>query len=158
MKKKNLNQVGWIELKSPKGKYNIFRRHVSLALGGKKDTGTWGGGHPFDLELTRIPPGKTNWPYHAHSSQWEMYIVLSGRGQLRTAEGKSDIGPGDCFIHPPGDAHQIINNGTEDLTYYIITDNPQSDIGNYPDSNKWFVKPQRKVFEITEVDYFKSEE
>jgi uncharacterized cupin superfamily protein len=158
MKKTNLNQIDWVELRSPKGKFNIFRRHISIALGGKKDAGTWGGGHPFDVELTRIPPGKTAWPYHAHSAQWEMYIILSGRGQSRTADGKSDIGPGDCIIHQPGEAHQIINNGTEDLIYYIITDNPQTDIGNYPDSNKWFAKPQRKIFEITEVDYYKGEE
>jgi uncharacterized cupin superfamily protein len=158
MKKINQNQIEWIELKSPKRKFQIFRRHISLALEGKKDVGTWGGGHPFDVELTRVPPGKTNWPYHAHSTQWEMYIILSGRGQLRTGDGQSDIMAGDCFIHPPGDAHQIINNGTEDLTYYIITDNPPSDIGSYPDSNKWFVKPLRKIFEMTEVDYFKGEE
>src|SRR5580698_417034 len=154
MKKINQNQIDWVELKSPKRKYNLFRRHISLLLGGKKDTGTWGGGHPFDVEMTRVPPGKTNWPYHAHSSQWEMYIILSGRGQLRTAEGKSEVGPGDSFIHPPGEAHQIENTGTEDLVYYVITDNPQSDVGTYPDSSKWFIKPQRKIFEITEVDYF----
>jgi uncharacterized cupin superfamily protein len=158
MKKINQNQVEWVELKSPKRKFNLFRRHISLVLGGKKDTGTWGGGHPFDVEMTRLPAGKTNWPYHAHSSQWEMYMILSGRGQLRTAEGKSEVGPGDCFIHPPGEPHQMENTGTEDLVYYVITDNPQSDIGTYPDSNKWFIKPQRKIFEITEVDYFKGEE
>ena len=158
MKKINQNQIDWVELKSPKRKYNLFRRHISLLLGGKKDTGTWGGGHPFDVEMTRVPPGKTNWPYHAHSSQWEMYIILSGRGQLRTAEGKTEVVPGDNFIHPPGEAHQMENTGTEDLVYYVITDNPTSDVGTYPDSNKWFIKPQRKIFEITEVDYFKGEE
>jgi uncharacterized cupin superfamily protein len=158
MNKANQNQIDWVELKSPRGKFQLFRRHISLAMGGKKDTGTWGGGHPFDLELTRLPPGKTNWPYHAHAAQWEMYIVLSGRGQLRTSEGKSDIGPGDCFIHPPGEPHQIHNTGTEDLVYYVIADNPQCDTGNYPDTGKWFAKPQRKCFEITEVDYYKGEE
>ena len=69
MNKANQNQVKWDELKSPRGKYQLFRRHISLAMGGKKDTGEWGGGHPFDLEMTRLPPGKTNWPYHAHASQ-----------------------------------------------------------------------------------------
>ena len=158
MNKANQNQIDWVELKSPKGKFQLFRRHISLAMGAKKDTGTWGGGHPFDLELTRLPPGKTNWPYHAHAAQWEMYIVLSGRGQLRTSEGKSEIVPGDCFIHPPGEPHQIHNTGTEDLVYYVIADNPRCDTGNYPDTGKWFAKPQRKCFEITEVDYYKGEE
>jgi len=158
MDKTNQNKLEWIEVKSPKGKYHLFRRPVSLALGGKKDIGIWGGGHPFDLEMTRVPPGKTNWPYHSHASQWELYVVLSGRGQVRGPDGEFEIGPGDCVIHPPGEPHQIRNHGTEDLIYYVIADNPQSDVSTYPDSGKWFIKPQRKSFEMTEVDYYKSEE
>ena len=158
MNKVNQNQIEWTEQKSPKGKYHLFRRHLSLAMGGKKDAGTWGGGHPFDLELTRVPPGKTNWPYHAHAAQWEMYIILSGRGQVRTTGGEIEVGPGDCFINPPGEPHQMRNTGTEDLIFYVIADNPPADVGTYPDSNKWFAKPQRKAFEITEVDYYKGEE
>jgi uncharacterized cupin superfamily protein len=158
MNKINQNQVEWVEQKSPRGKYHLFRRFLSVALGGKRDLDTWGGGHPFELELTRIPPGKTNWPYHAHSAQWELYVVLSGHGQTRTPEGKSEIGPGDCFLCSPGEPHQIHNSGTEDLVYYVIADNPQADITNYPDSGKWSIKPQRKSFEMTEVDYYKGEE
>lgn len=158
MNKTNQNQVEWTETKSPKGKYHLFRRHLSLALGGKKDAGTWGGGHPFDVEMTRVPPGKTNWPYHAHSTQWEMYLILAGRGQVRALEGTFDIGSGDCFIFPPGEAHQIHNHGTEDLIFYVIADNPPSDVGSYPDSGKWFIKPQRKAFKMTEVDYYQDEE
>jgi uncharacterized cupin superfamily protein len=158
MNKINQNQVEWVEQKSPRGKYHLFRRFLSVALGGKRDLGTWGGGHPFELELTRIPPGKANFPYHAHAVQWELYVVVSGHGQTRTTEGKSEIGPGDCFLCPPGEPHQIHNSGTEDLVYYVIADNPQAEITTYPDSGKWSIKPQRKSFEITEVDYFKGEE
>jgi uncharacterized cupin superfamily protein len=158
VKRKNQSRIEWVEVKSPKGNYQLFRRHISLALGGKKDIGDWGGGHPFDLELTRVPPGKTNWPYHGHSAQWELYVVLSGHGITRTQEGEMKIGPGDCFMHPPGEPHQIHNSGAEDLVYYIIANNPQCDVSSYPDSGKWFIKPQRKAFEMTEVDYYKGEE
>jgi uncharacterized cupin superfamily protein len=154
----NQNSVEWAEQKSPRGKYHLFRRFLSVALGGKRDLGTWGGGHPFELEQTRLPSGKTNFPYHSHAAQWEMYIILSGQGHARTTEGKKEIGPGDCFLSPPGDPHQIQNTGTEDLVYYVIADNPQADVTTYPDSGKWSIKPQRKNFEMTEVDYFKDEE
>ena len=56
---------------SPKQVYEIFRRHISLALGGTKDTGEWGGGHPFDVEMSRIPPGKKAYPTHSHAAQTE---------------------------------------------------------------------------------------
>ena len=54
---------------SPKGIYEINRRHMSLALGGVKDAGPWAGGHPFDVELARIPPGKIGYPLHSHAAQ-----------------------------------------------------------------------------------------
>lgn len=164
MNKTNQNQIAWLEIKSPKGKFHLFRRHISLALGGKKDIGTWGGGHPFDLELTRIPPGATNWPYHAHAVQWELYVVLSGRGLARTPEGEVEIASGDCFICPPGEPHQIRNPGAEDLVYYVIADNPPVDVSQYPDSAKVSLKQgingkfQRNIFEMNEVDYYKGEE
>lgn len=60
MNKTNQNQIEWIETKSPKGRFHLFRHHISLALDGKKDAGIWGGGHPFDLELTRVPAGAAN--------------------------------------------------------------------------------------------------
>ena len=51
----------------------------------------------------------------------------------------------------------MINSGEVELVYYVIADNPQADVIHYPDSAKYFVKPQRIAFE-TPVDYFKGEE
>ena len=33
--------------------------------------------------------------------------------------------------------HQIINDGIEELVFYIIADNPVGDSCYYPDSDKW---------------------
>jgi uncharacterized cupin superfamily protein len=55
-------------------------------------------------------------------------------------------------------AEQIRNTGAEELVCYVTADNPQADIGEYPDSGKWFIEPQRKAFEMTAVDYYMREE
>ena len=133
-------------------------KHLSLAVGGIKDMGTGGGGHPFDVELTRVPPGAANWPFHSHAAQWEMFIVLSGRGEARTTTEVIPLAAGDCFLFPPGEAHQLTNTGETDLLYYIITDQPAADVIFYPDSDKWFVKPQRKFFRMREVGYYEGED
>jgi uncharacterized cupin superfamily protein len=158
MTRTQADDLPWTTQNSPGGKYRVQRRTLSQAAGGQKDIGTWGGGHPFDLEIHRIPPGKTNFPLHEHSAQWEAYYILSGFGKVRTTDGKQAIQTGDYLVFPPGEAHQIINNGSEDLTFIVIADQPQADVIHYPDSGKWFVKPQKKVFEMNEVDYFKGEE
>lgn len=158
MTRAHAEDLPWNAQNSPQGKYGIQRRSLSQAAGGKKDIGTWGGGHPFDLEIHRIPPSKINFPLHEHSAQWEGYYILSGSGQVRTPKGKEPIQAGDYLVFPPGEAHQLINIGSEDLTFLVIADQPQADVIHYPDSGKWMVKPQKKCFEMVEADYFKGEE
>lgn len=100
-----------------------------------------------------------NYPYHAHSAQWEFYHVISGEGTVRHQEGSTQILPGDAFLFKPGEAHQIINHGVADLILYVIADNPMSDHCHYPDSNKWSVKvPERRIVRSEPLDYYDGEE
>jgi uncharacterized cupin superfamily protein len=111
------------------------------------------------VEISRIPPGQRNCPYHSHSAQWEFYHVLSGRGQVRHATGRTDIEPGDAFLFPPGEPHQLINTGTEDLVVYVVADNPLGESCHYPDSGKWLVRsPERRLIRSEDLDYFDGEE
>jgi len=68
MNKVNQSKVEVEHEKSPKGSFEIVRRHISVALGGKRDVGVWGGGHPFDVELGVIAKGKKGYAYHAHAA------------------------------------------------------------------------------------------
>ena len=158
MKKVTITQLPWEESKSPTGKYHSFFQNVSLALEGKRDVGPWGGGHPFDLQVRRVPPGAAVCPQHAHTVQWELFVVLNGKASVRTDAETHSVQAGDAFIQPPGIAHQIINTGDVDFIFYVIADNSPADSTYYPNSNKWQMKPQRKLFRMTEVDYFDGEE
>ncbi len=150
--------LDWEEAKSPTGKFHSFYRNVSLALGGIRNTGPWGGGHPFDVQVRRIPSGASVCPYHAHLAQWELFVVQSGLGTVRTPDGLTSVKPGDVFIHPPGAPHQLTANIGNALEVLIVTDNPQLDACYYPDSNKWGLRPPMKVFRMTEADYFDGED
>ena len=158
MQKARLAAIPEKEVKSPYGRYHLFRRSISEALGGKKDLGTWAGGHPFDLEVVRLPPGARNFPLHAHSAQWEMYVIVSGCGQARGTEQTVPVEPGDNLIFPPGEAHQLINTGDTDLVYYVIADHSPADVTYYPEKDAWGIKPQRKHFKMTEVPYYDGED
>lgn len=158
MKHAKESSIQWVEQRSPRGRFHLFRRHISEALGAARDAGAAGGGHPFDVELTKLPPGATNFPFHAHAVQWELYLVVSGSGELRGEDAVTIVTAGDSFVCPPGEPHQLKNTGTADLLYYVIADNPPADVITYPDSKKWFVKPQRKCFTMQETDYYADEE
>jgi uncharacterized cupin superfamily protein len=159
MKTVRIDELPWESAQSPKGKFHSYFRNISLALGAKRDVGTWGGGHPFDLQMRRVPPGKAVCPFHAHQAQWELFVVVSGEATVRANEQRTVVRAGEAFVQEPGTAHQILNTGTEDFVFYVIADHPQWDSCYYPDSKKWIVKPARKCFrEESAVDYFDREE
>src|SRR6266568_3722473 len=144
MLKVNLKDIPEQEKKSPKGKFNRFMKNVSIALGREPESLDLSKRHPFDLALVRIPKGKFLCPYHAHTAESELYLVVSGRGSVRDKDGTIEVGPGDAFFFQPGEAHQLTNAGDEDFVYYVIADNPRSggaagDSCYYPDSVKWAV-------------------
>ena len=154
MKKINQRDVPEKEVRSPQSRYHLHRKFISLELGGKSDLGPWAGGHPFDLELTRLPPGAINFPLHQHAAQWEMYIVLSGAGEVNDGHAWQPVEAGDVLLAEPDQPHQIRNNGAHDLAYYVIATNQPADVTHYPVTGTWSVKPQKKHFLMQEVDYY----
>ncbi|MEY2878016.1 MAG: hypothetical protein RLZZ15_396 [Verrucomicrobiota bacterium] len=158
MQRLRLADQPWIEIHSPTKKFHSFCRNLSLALGGVRNTGPEGGGHPFDLQIRRLPPGAAVCPFHSHFAQWELFVVLAGVGTVRTTEARTAVTAGDAFVHPPGAPHQLINTGPTDLEVLILADNPPMDAGHYPDSDKWYLRPPGKIFRLTETDYFDGED
>ena len=133
------------------GKYGSSHKDISGALETE--------GQPFEVEWVRLPPGKINFPRHAHQVQWEFYLVIRGQGIVRRNDHAFEVRAGDAFVQPPGTAHQIRNaSAAEDLVYYVIADNPASDPVYYPDSDKWLIRPPGKLGRVTEAAYFDGEE
>ena len=158
MKKINLNKIPWVEQRSPKGKFHKFRRSAARAMDGGKGGPKFASPPPFEVELVRLPPKATNFPLHAHTTEWEFYHVLSGTGAMRVNGRKVKLVPGDCVMCPPGDAHQIVNTGKMDLLYYVIANNAPTEVWHYPDSKKWGSRAIGKFFRLQEAGYFDGEE
>ena len=160
MKKVNLKDVETETWTSPKEKFSCSSQGVSIALGRDVQSTDLLKRHPFDVEFNHVPPGKANCPYHSHSAQWEFYHVISGQGRVRHEVGSTPVGPGDCFIFPPGEAHQLINDHpSENLVFFVVADNPLGESCHYPDSGKWLVRsPERRLLRSESLDYFDGEE
>ncbi len=159
MRKINTNDLTEYEWSSPKGKFTGAGKEISEALGRQPQSTDLMERHPFDVEILRIPPGQTPYPYHAHSAQWEFYHVISGSGLARHQEGTTPITAGDAFIFKPREPHQLINNGPEDLIIYVVADNPIGESHYYPDSGKWGVgHPERRLMRADSLDYYDGEE
>jgi uncharacterized cupin superfamily protein len=159
MRKVNTNDLAEEQWTSPKGKFTGASKGISEALGRKPNSTDLNERHPFDVEILRVPPGKTPYLYHSHSAQWEFYHVISGAGLVRHDRGQTPIVAGDAFIFKPGEPHQIINNSTADLIIYVIADNPIGESCHYPDSGKWLVRsPERRLMRGEALEYYDGEE
>jgi uncharacterized cupin superfamily protein len=159
MRKINTHHVTELTWTSPKGKFGGAGKQVSEELGRNPIATDLLERHPFDVEIQRLSPGKSSCPYHSHSAQWEFYHVISGRGVARDESGRTPIEPGDAFIFKPGQAHEIINDGTEDLILYVVADNPIGESCHYPDSGKWLVRsPEPQLIRSGSLEYYDGEE
>lgn len=159
MNKVNTRDIPEEAWSSPKGKFAMADKNISLRLGREAASTDLLKRHPFDVEICRIPAGKSACPYHSHSAQWEFYHVISGTGVVRDREGSTPVQAGDAFIFEPGSPHQLTSDASGDLVLYIVADNPIGETCHYPDSRKWLVRtPERALIRSEPLDYLDGEE
>lgn len=127
------------------------------------------GARRLGYNLTVVPPGKSACPFHNHHVGEEMFFVLEGEGVLRYGSQEHKIRKHDVIACPPGGrdrAHQMINTGSVDLKYLALGTVDETEVCEYPDSNKTgvFVYEARKQPRVralyrteTAVDYLDRE-
>lgn len=88
--------------------------------------------------LYEVPPGQATFPYHWHSANEEMLIVLSGRPSLRTADGWRELPAGEVVAFPVGEegAHQVANWSEETVRFLVASEMNAPDVNGYPDTGK----------------------
>jgi uncharacterized cupin superfamily protein len=159
MRKINTNSLTEIRWASPTGKFAGAGKEISEALGRNPDSTDINERHPFDVEILRIESGRTPYPYHSHSAQWEFYHVIAGRGVVRHQDGTTPIEPGDAFLFKPGEPHQLLNPAEDDLIILVVADNPIGESCHYPDSDKWAVhSPENRLIRSEALKYYDGEE
>ena len=85
-----------------------------------------------------LPAGQATFPYHWHSANEELLIVLSGRPSLRTPEGWRELEPGEVVSFPVGGAgaHQIMNRSNGTVRFLIVSEMNAPEMTFYPDTGK----------------------
>jgi len=96
------------------------------------------GAEKLGASVYAIPPGESTFPYHAHTANEEILIVLSGRPSLRTPEGWRELEPGEVVAFPAGTdgAHQVQNRDDEEARVIVVSTMIAPEVTLYPDSGK----------------------
>ncbi len=111
-----------------------------------------------------IPPMKSNYPYHYHEENTEVFYIIKGNGVLRTEDGPILIKAGDTIVSPPGKhgVHKITNTSQDNMLKYFEVDTTNSpDIVHYPDSDKLGIMKHNEVSSFYKnnaaIDYYDGE-
>ena len=124
--------------KSEHEKYEYYKYEVTDSLEKCEDASPDEGNQTVVAFYT-LPPGKSSYPFHYHTTNEEVFYVIAGNGVLETFDEKYPITTGDIIVCPvgKGGAHKITNvSETENLIYLDVDTNNTPDIAYYPHSNK----------------------
>lgn len=127
----NLDDVAFDDVEE-NGLYTSSRARFSDQIGAKH----------LGYNLTILPPGKAQCPFHSHHGEEEMFLILEGEGELRFGDKRYPIRKHDVIACPTGGpevAHQIINTGTVTMRYLSLSTRVELDACEYPDSGKVMV-------------------
>lgn len=142
-----------------------------LAYAGDRDdpapfTGTWAdagrfiGAEKLGYGATRLARGEVFCPYHWHTREEELFVVLRGTPTLRTPRGTFALRPGDCvsFAANASGAHALSNDADEEALVLLIANTDPGDTCFYPDSRKFVVEATGTlVRDHPQLDYFDGE-
>ena len=103
----------------------------------KRQLGEFFGLTNFGVNLTKLAPNSISALRHAHTKQDEFIYILSGFPVLHTNEGRTQLSPGMCagFKTGTGNAHNLINESSEEVLYLEVGDRTPGDEGSYPDDD-----------------------
>lgn len=124
----NLDEVVFNDVED-NGLYTSRRALFSAGIGARQ----------LGYNLTELPPGKSQCPFHAHRAEEEMFFILEGSGELRFGDQRYPIRAHDviaCPVGGPEVAHQITNTGAVTLRYLAVSTQAAVEVCEYPDSNK----------------------
>jgi mannose-6-phosphate isomerase-like protein (cupin superfamily) len=72
------------------------------------------------IDLAELPP-QTSIGSHTHSSsEEELYLILSGTGQMTRNGEVFEVQAGDLIRNPPGGTHSLRNTGTLPLKIFVF--------------------------------------
>ena len=97
------------------------------------------GARQLGYNLTVLPPGKAQCPFHCHHGEEEMFLIIEGDGELRFGDQRYPIRKHDVIACPTGGAevaHQIINTGKTTMRYLSLSTLVDIEACEYPDSQK----------------------
>jgi mannose-6-phosphate isomerase-like protein (cupin superfamily) len=97
----------------------------------------------FDTEVSSwtsidhaLLPPFTSVGYHQNHNSEEVFVILAGKGRMKTEDAVIDVEAGDCILNPLGGRHGIVNHtnrALEFLNFSVLSGEPPVDVTDLGD-------------------------
>jgi uncharacterized cupin superfamily protein len=124
----------------------------------KRAIGEHLGARTTGMTIMELEPGAKSYPFHCHSAEEELFVVLAGDGRLRLGSEEHAVRPGSIVSRPAGTgaAHQF-SAGDGGLTLLCYSTVDTTDTTYFPDSNKVNLRYLGVMLRVEPVDYWDGE-
>jgi uncharacterized cupin superfamily protein len=111
------------------------------------------------MSWLQLASGAKSFPFHCHSAEEELFVVLDGEGTLRLGDGRHPLRTGHIVSRPAGTgiAHQFVA-GVAGMTILAYSNIDPNDIAFYPDSSKVKLRGLGVTMRVEPVDYWDGED
>jgi len=146
----NLDELRWMRFDNDPAPFTGAVAEIGWLLGASK----------LGYAAGRLRRGEHYCPYHWHTREEELFVVISGTPMLRTPRGEFALRAGDVIAFPaaPSGVHRLWNDAEEDAVVFMVANSDSGDVCFYPDSRKFVVEATGTlVHDHPELDYFHGE-
>jgi uncharacterized cupin superfamily protein len=123
-----------------------------------RNLGRAAGSQQTGLKVVTVGPGKLGAPFHCHSAEEELFVVLDGDGVCTIGDEDHPVRRGSIVARPPGTriAHAF-RAGDGGLVYLAYGTREPNDIAYYPRSNKVYLRGVGLMARVERLDYWDGE-
>ena len=116
----------------------------------------------LSVSFYTLQPGKSNYPYHQHTGNEEVFYIISGTSTLKTPKGDIIVSEGDVIVMPANEngTHMLTNHSQDLLLYLDVHTVSSPEVVIYPDSGKVRIMTgdmQTSFYMDSEVNYLAGE-
>lgn len=105
----------------------------------------------FGFHIIEVEPGHETTEYHVHHFEDECVYVLDGQATATVGADSFQIGPGDFIgYRRGGEAHTIVNTGSETFRCIVVGQRLPHDVGDYPRKAKRIYRNEGLPWELVD--------
>ncbi len=105
------------------------------------------------VHIIEVQPGHESTEFHKHYHEDECVYILQGTATAKIGDETYTVKAGDFIgYRAGGEAHTLVNNGSELFKCIVIGQRLDHDVGDYPNLKKRIYRQKNMPWDLVDID------